>query len=139
MLEPLLLVWLYGDEVLDQQPAQHLVRVAAAGLVHVRMAFAQFRGIDLNLDQVSERGKLLPVEAGLLHAQARPQGDDQIGLLQQDVAVAHTPSVRPAEVVGELIVDPVGAVVSGHRGSPSRKAFASSVRGALYRRQQHRP
>ena len=41
-------------------------------------------------------GKLLPVEAGLLHAQARPQGDDQIGLLQQDVAVAHTPMLgRP--------------------------------------------
>ena len=86
VLEPLLLVWLQGDEVLDQQPAQHLVGVAAAGLVHPRMALAQFAGIDLYLDQLGERRELLPVESGLLHAQARAQGDDQIGLLQQDVA-----------------------------------------------------
>ena len=93
---------------------EYCVGVSAERQGDLRMALGQLRLVAVHLNDFAGRHKLLPVESALLQRQPRTQRDQQVGLLQQDVAVAHAPGVRAAEVHRMLRAQAIHGVPRQH-------------------------
>ena len=94
------------------------------------MTFGEFGGVAIDLDDFADGDELLPVEAALLQAEAGAEGEEQVGLLEEDVGVAHAPGVGAAEVEGVIGGDAVDGVPGDH--DAGCRGLQSSVVGARW-------
>ena len=103
-------------EVLRDECAEDLVGVAADCGVDPGMALGELGGVAVDVDDLAGGNELLPIEAGLLEREAGAEGDEEIGLLHEDVGVAHAPGVGTAEVHWVRGVKAVRGVPGEHDG-----------------------
>jgi hypothetical protein len=103
-----------------EQARQEVVGVSVDRDVDPRMTLGQLGSVDVHLHDLAVGHELLPVEAGLLEAEPRPESDEDVGTLGDDVGGALAPRVRPAEVVGVGAVDPVDPVPCRHHRRRTR-------------------
>ena len=75
-----------GEEVFENG-----VGVGAEGEGGGGVSLGELGGVAVDVDDLAGGNELLPVEAGLLQAEAGAEGDEEVGLLHEDVGVAHGP------------------------------------------------
>src|SRR4051812_33257001 len=105
-----------ATEILADKIFQDGVGIATDGKRHARMALTKFGRVAVNLNDLADRSEGLPVEPGLLQAKARPQRNEEIRLLEQDVGVPLAPGVRTSDIQRMVGSNTVDRIPGDHKG-----------------------
>ena len=109
--------------------AEDFVGISADGSGDCGVAFGEFGGVAVYLDDFANRDELLPVEAALLKAEAGAESEEEIGLLEDDIGVTLAPCVGAAEVERVVGGDAVHGVPGGREGNADVGESAAGEEG----------
>ncbi len=102
-------------EVVPGHLPQHEIGIAANRQSYPGVPLAELGRIAIDLDHVSLRNKLLPVEPGLLQSEPAAKGHQHVSLLQQDVGITLAPDIGAPEVQGMIRGNAVRGVPGDHQ------------------------